>query len=90
MIPFEQQQLLPEEGSYLRREAEKKRPTQELAKPHVCFTITPNKTMVRENNLSSQQLPKNYPKTENIRSMIIRQVLNDLHIYFFLVKQVVA
>lgn len=65
-------------------EAEKKRSTQQLEKPHSCSTITLVKQndSVRENNLSSQQLPKNYPKTENIRSMIVWQVLNDLHIFF--------
>ena len=39
-----------------------------------------NKKLVRVKNLSSQQLPKNYPETENIRPMVIRQVLNDLQI----------
>jgi len=39
MIPFEQRQLLPEEVSCPRMEAEKKRPTQELAQPHFCSTI---------------------------------------------------
>jgi len=36
---------------------------------------------VRVKNLSSQQLPKNNPETENIRPMIIWQVLNDLQIF---------
>ena len=43
MIPFEQRQLLPQEVSCLRMEAEKKRPTQQLAKPHFCSTIKPVK-----------------------------------------------
>jgi hypothetical protein len=40
MIAFEQWQLLPEKVSCLRMEAEKKRPTQQLAKPHFYSTIT--------------------------------------------------
>jgi hypothetical protein len=43
MIPFEQQQLLPEEVSCLHMEAEKQRPTQQLAKPNFCSTIVPTK-----------------------------------------------
>lgn len=64
-------------GSY-----KKERPTPQSVKSQFRTTTVPeNKRVARGKNLSSQQLPENYPETENIRAMIIRQVLNNLQIF---------